>query len=149
MAGIEELHRSRSLRSAVTRSGPSATTGPIRRMSQPATVRSSQWPLTATIWQDDVVDRGGGMRHRGARGLDDRAGGDPRRAAIDHDALGAAGELEGQAAGTGLGRERQRCAPAHIGHQQGAGRLHALVARMGRVVDRLAAHVVIGQSVAR
>ncbi len=85
------------------------------------------------------------MRRRGTRGLDDRIGGDLRHAAIDHDALRGARELEGQAAGRRLLGQGPGRRGAHIGHQQSAPGLQALVAGMGRVVDRLAAHVVIGE----
>ena len=85
------------------------------------------------------------MRRGRAGRLHDRIVGDARHAAIDDDALRAARELEGQAAGAGFRDRGVGGGSAHIGDQQRAPGLHALVAGMRRVVDRLAAHVVVGE----
>ena len=85
------------------------------------------------------------MGRRRARGMGDgvvRAAG---KAAIHDDALRAARELEGQAARTGFRRLMDRRAGPDVGDEQRLAGLEPLVARMGRVVDRLAAHVVVGE----
>src|SRR6185503_14753279 len=56
----------------------------------------------------DIVEGHGGMRRGAARNLPPAVAAGGGQAAIDHDAVLAAGEFEGQAAGMSLVAERQR-----------------------------------------
>ena len=148
MAGVEALDWSRSARSAVTRSR-SAERPPGRagRSSQRAASRVRPMSLSAEEpARRDVVDGGGRVGGRRAGGLED--GSLAVRGAPQLTTMRCApleNSKERQPAPASADRARRRAgAPTSATRSVPPG-LQALVAGMRRVLDRLAAHVVVGQ----
>ena len=85
------------------------------------------------------------MRRGRARHLPPALPAGRRQSAIHHDPALLGRELERQAAGMGFLAHRHRRTAAGVHQHQRAGALQALIAGMGRIRERRAAGIVIGQ----